>query len=325
MRRRLPVALPVVLAGLALATACGAPDKPLDLGFKEVPSDVVLGAQSTPTPSAGPVAVPVPPPPSVVTLPPPPYTVPVSAVAPSPPPPLPSPAACPAIDPLAAPAVDAPNAIGKPPVQAAYLFDNHGTFSVTGPDARTGTFPARTVRLFNNVQRDTTGDFTYDVSERIGDTTTTTTYSVVNSGAVPDQQNGLFLFKMTYARSDGTTAAFTPAPPLRLAALPLVRGATGSQSAVDAQTQTAMSFTATVEGKARVYACGVPLDTWTIHLTDGRLLGPDQDLTFDATYQLATQYGGIVVQDEVAFSGTDAGNGVRRANRATVSTTPKTP
>ena len=99
----------IALVALALTAACGAPDKPLDLGFKEVPSDVVLGAQSTPTPSAGPVAVPVPPPPSVVTLPPPPYTVPVSAVAPSPPPPLPSPAACPPVDPLAAPAVDARN------------------------------------------------------------------------------------------------------------------------------------------------------------------------------------------------------------------------
>jgi hypothetical protein len=179
--------------------------------------------------------------------------------------------------------------------------------------------------LFADTQRSSTGSFTYDASERIGDTTTTTTYRVVTDGVVPDQQNGLFLVRMTYRRSDGTTARFEPTPALRLAALPLVRGTTSDQSAVDAQSQTAMSFTSTVEGKSRVYACGVALDTWTIHLTKGQLLGPDQDLSFDATYQLATQFGGIIVQDAVAFTGTDAGNGVRRANRATIATTPRTP
>jgi hypothetical protein len=315
--------LPLLVAVLALTAACGGPDNSLELGFKEVPSDVVLGAQTSPAPSAGPAAAPLPPPPSVVTLPPPPYSVPVPVVQPSPPP-LPSPTACPAPDLLAAPAIEAPNSIAKPPVRAAYLFDNRGTYSVTGPDARTGSFPARTVRLFDKVQRGSAGSFQYEVSERIGDTTTKTTYGVTTDSVVPDQ-NGLFLARMTYLRSDGVTAAFVPTPPLRLAALPLVRGATSDQSAVDATTQTAMSFTSTIEGKARVYACGVPLDTWTIHLTKGRLLGPDQDLAFDATYQLATQFGGIIVQDAVAFSGTDAGNGVRRANRATISQQPRTP
>jgi hypothetical protein len=316
--------LPLLLVALALTAGCGGPDRTLDLGFKEVPSDVVMGAQTSPTPTAGPVAVPLPPPPSVVTLPPPPYSVPVSVGTASPPPPLSSPTACPAPDLLAAPTIEAPNSIAKPPVRAAYLFDNRGTFSVTGPDARTGSFPPRTVRLFSNIKRGSAGSFQYDVSERIGDTTTTTTYGVVTDSVVPEQ-NGLFLAKMTYLRSDGVTAQFAPTPPLRLAALPLVRGATSDQSAVDPQTQTAMSFTSTVEGKARVYACGVPLDTWTIHLTKGRLLGPDQDLTFDATYQLATQFGGIIIQDVIAFTGSDAGNGVRRANRATVAQTPRAP
>jgi hypothetical protein len=209
-------------------------------------------------------------------------------------------------------------------VQAAYVFDNKGTYSVTGSDARTGTFPARTVRIFNGITRLSAGTFEYDVSERIGDTTTTSRYRVATDGLAPVQDNGLFLVRMTYRRSDGGTATFSPTPPLRIAALPLVRGATSDQSAVDPQTQTAMSFTSTVEGKARVYACGEPLDTWTVHLSKGRLLSPDQDLEFDSTYQLGTQFGGIVVQDVVAFRGTDAGVGVQRANRATISTPPRT-
>ena len=318
-RRLLPLLLCLPLA------ACGAPERPLDLGFKEVPSDVVLGAQTSPAPTAGPVAVPPPPPPSVVTLPPPPYEIPSPVVAASPPAPLPSPVTCPAADPLQAPSLEAPNTVAKPPVQAAYLFNNHGTFSVTGPDARTGTFPARTVRLFNGITQLSAGTFEYDVSERIGETTTTSRYRVATDGLAPVQDNGLFLVRMTYRRSDGVTATFKPTPPLRITALPLVRGTSSDQSAVDPQTQTAMSFTSVVEGKVRVDACGTPLDTWSVHLTKGRLLSPDQDVEFDSTYQLATQFGGIVVQDVVAFRGTDGGVGVQRANRATIATTPRKP
>ena len=180
------------------------------------------------------------------------------------------------------------------------------------------------MRLFDHVQP-RQGAFSYDVAERIGDVTTTTSYDVVNEAALPGQETGLFITGTTYARADGTTATFTPVPALKLAALPLLRGATTDSRGVDAQSQTAMSFTATVEGKARVFACGTPLDTWTIHLTAGRLISPTQDLDFDATYQLGTQFGGIVVADAVAFQGTDAGAGIERSNRATISAVPRKP
>lgn len=321
--------LPLLLVGLVLVAGCGTPDRPLDLGFKEVPSDVVLGAQTSPKPapvtSVRPVtAVPLPPPPSVVTLPPPPFDVPApTAVAPSPPPPLASAPSCPAGDPLAAPKLEAPATVAKPPVQAAYLFDNIGTFRVSGADTRSGTFPVRTVRLFNRITRASPGSFSYDVSERIGDTTTTTTFSVVTDARLPGQENGVYTTRMTYRRADGTTATFSPTPALKLAALPLIRGARTDQKAVDPQTQTAMSFTSTVEGKARVLACGEPLDSWTVHLTQGRLISPTQDLEFDATYQLGTQFGGIVIRDSVAFTGTDGAAGVQRSNRASIAAVPK--
>ena len=321
-RRRLPL----LCGALVLVTACSGPERPLDLGFKEVPSDVVLGAQTSPTPApqaSGPVPlVPLPPPPSVVTLPPPPFALPPTTGAEPPPPsPLPTAPTCPSPDLLAAPRLEAPTSVPKPPVAAAYVFDNVGTFSVSGADARTGTFPPRTLRVVGNVLP---GEdrFSFDVAERIGDTTTTTTYEVVTGAAA---ENGLFVRRMTYRRTDGQVAEFTPAPFLKLAAFPLVRGATTDSRAVDPTTQTAMSFTSTVQGKARVYACGEPLDTWTLRLTQGRLLSPDQDLEFEATYQLGTQFGGLIVQDAVAFKGTDRDAGVQRSNRATVSTVPRVP
>ncbi len=309
-----------------LLTACGSPTRPLDVGFKEVPSSVVLGAQTSPTaqPTAPVSAVPLPPPPSVVSLPPPTFALPPPGGPVPPPPSIPPAPTCPVADPLAAPKVEAPTTIGKPPVAAAYLFDNVGTFSVSGADARSGTFPERTLRLFGNVAG-SAGAFTYDVSERIGDTTTTTSYRVRSQAGLPDLDAGIFIDKMTYARADGSASNFTPVPPLKLATLPLLRGATTDQRGVDAQTQTVMSFTATVEGKARVFACGEPLDTWTIHLANGQLVSPTQNLTFDATYQMGTQFGGIVLADSVAFQGDDGDAGIQRSKRATIASVPRTP
>ena len=318
--------LPLLAGALLLVAGCGSPERPLELGFKEVPSDVVLGDQRSPTPApspTGPAAVALPP--SIVTLPPPPFALPPPGPEPSPPPPLPSAPPCPKPDLLAAPAVEAESSVGKPPVQTAYLFDNVGTFSVSGADTRTGIFPRKTLRIFNNIKRSSAGSFSYDVAERIGDTTTTTTYSVSTDASLPGQSNGLFLTRMTWLRADGTTEVFAPVPGLQLAAFPLVRGATSDQNAVDPQTQTAMSFTSTVEGKARVFACGEPLDTWTVHLTKGRVLSPTQDLEFDSTYQVATQFGGIVVADAVAFRGQDGDATVQRSNRATIAQVPKQP
>lgn len=318
----------LVVSALLLVTACGAPDKPLKLGFKEVPSDVLLGAQTSPTPvrPVGPVStVPLPPPPSVVSLPPPPFEVPTQTGRdPVPPPTLPSAPSCPADNPLAAPKLEAPSSIGKPPVAGAYLFDNLGTFTVSGANARSGVFPPRSLRVIGNVMGQP-GAFTYDVAERVGDTTITTTFGVKAQAALPGEEPGVFILRMTFQRADGRTSDFTPTPPLKLAALPLVRGAMTQQRGVDAQTQSVMTFRSTVEGKARVFACGEPLDSWTVHLEEGTFLSTTQDLEFDSTYQLGTQFGGIVLRDLVVFRGQDGESTVQRSNRATIASVPKVP
>lgn len=316
--------LPALLLTAAVLSGCGGPQRPVDLGFKEVPSNVVLGSQTSPTPTpTGPSLAPLPPPPSVVSLPPPPFELP--PVEQPPPPPPPTASACPAPDLLAAPRLEATTTISEPPVQASYLFDNVGSYAVSGANARRGAFPLRTVRFIRNVVRTSDVSFDYDVSELIGDTTTTTTYRVLNDELAPPPGKGLYLVKMTYLRSDGKSAQFAPVQPILIAALPLLRGATSDQRGIDPQTQTVMTFTTTIEGKARVFACGEPLDTWTVHLTKGVLTSPNQDLDFDSTYQLATQYGGIVLADAVAFTGTDNGDGVQRSNRASIAAVPRAP
>ena len=318
-----------VVAGalLVLTTACAGPDRPLSVDFKEVPSNVVRGAQTSPTPA--PTGPPLPtvvvlPPPSVVTLPPPPFELPVDRPA-APPAPLPTAVPCPTANPLEAPAVEAPSRITARPAAAQYLFRNAGSFEVSGADARRGTFPALSLRTVSGALEAENGSgFLFTVQEVLGDVTTTTTYLVAVTQPLPtDPAPGLYVYDVTSRGSDGQESVFTPVPSLQLAGFPLVPGAVVEARGADATTQTVMTWTSTVTGKARVDACGTPLDSWVLDLSDGRLVSPTQDLTFDATYSVGTQYGGIVLRDVVAFAGTDGDAGVSRSNTATIRSEPR--
>lgn len=331
-----PLVTATALTAVAvLAAGCNAPGRPLEVGFKEVPSDVVLGAQTSPTPvpSAGglvPLPPVLPPPPSVVALPPPPFDVSVRPPAPSAPPLPTTPAGetCPDADPLQAPALEAPPTIAQGPARGQYVFRTDGRFEVSGADARRGRFPETSLRTVSGTLALDDGSLVFDVAELLGDVTTTTSYRVVPTSDLPPTAAagaGLYVARVTSRSSDGQTSVFTPAPELKLAALPLVRGAVVEARGVDPTTATTMSFTSTVAGKARVDACGDPLDAFVLELTAGRLLSPISDLEFAATYAVGTQFGGLVLRDTVAFAGTDAGAGVSRTSTGTISSVPARP
>lgn len=323
-----------VVAGgllLLLTTACAGPDRPLRVDFKEVPSNVVLGAQGSPSPAvvvapspgSQPPAFTLPPPPSVVTLPPPTFQVPDPARPMAPPLPQPTAVPCPVADPLKGPAVEAPASVELRPAKAQYVFRNVGSFEVSGADARRGAFPALSLRTVSGPLETPTG-FLFDVAESLGDITTTTTYDVVQRQPVGSPfAPGLYIARITSKDSSGQSSVFEPTPELRLAAFPLVRGARLESRGVDPRTQTAMSFVSTVTGKARVDACGELLDSFVLDLTEGRLLSPTQDLTFTSTYAIGTQYGGLVLREAVAFAGRDGDTGVSRTNTSTVSQVPR--
>lgn len=322
---RLLVSVALLLG--ALTSGCGGPERPLSMGFKEIPSDVVLGDQTAST-----VAAPDTPPngaptfalpPSIVALPPPPFADvrrPVTAPPSRPP--------CPPADPLQAPALEAPSTIEAAPADGVYFFRNKGSYDVSGANPRRGAFPESSFRTVKTVfQTDDRRVFDFTVAETLLDTTTTTTYRVVRAAEIGAAAEGtaaagIYIRQIETKSLDGQTASFTPTPELRLAALPLVRGARVEARGVDPTTATTMTFASTVAGKARVDACGEPLDSFTLELTDGRLLGPEQDLQFAATYAVGTQFGGLVLRDTVAFTGTDRDAGVSRTNTSTISQVP---
>lgn len=319
--------LPLLLTAVALTAACAGPDRPLTVDFKEVPSDVVLGAQRSPAPAStarpAPSVVVLPPPPSVVTLPPPPFEMPVAEPRPSLAP-VPTEIPCGKADPLKAPSLEAPPTISARPAAAQYRFRNVGQFEVSGADARRGSFPATSLRTVSGaLEADNGSGFLFTVTELLGQVTTTKTYTVVTSQPLPtDPAPGLYLYDVTSRSTDGQESTFTPVPSLPLATFPLTRGAAVEARGVDPVTGTAMTYTSTVTGKVRVDACGEPLDSWVLSLTDGRLISPDADLEFSATYAVGTQFGGILLQDSEVFAGTVGDAGVSRANTSTISQVP---
>jgi hypothetical protein len=257
----------------------------------------------------------------VVALPPPTFDV-----GPEPTPTLvasPAPA-CGTANPLQAPAREAPPTISAPPAKGFYVFRNVGSYAVSGADARKGTFPATSLRTVGNIVRTSDTSFTFDVSDLLGDITTTTTYDVVGTAIVPTALPAGIYLKQVKSMRGQSSSTFAPSPELALAAFPLVRGASITSSGVDPQTATSMKFTSTVMGKSRVDACGTPLDSWVLELTDGKLINPTQNLDFTATYSVGTEYGGLLLRERTAFAGTDGADGVSRTNTATITTTPST-
>ena len=327
MTRR-PYAVPLLLAAAVVTAGCGGPDRPLTVGFKEVPSNVVLGAQSSPepVPSAPPLTDDLPfvllPPPNVVALPPPPFDVPDPDRPLRPPAPVPEAPACETADPLKAPALEAASSISTRPVAAQYRFRNDGTFKVSGADAREGRFAPVSLRTVSGALEDPTGFF-FNVEETLGVVTTKTDYQVVTSQPLGSPfVPGIYIFRVTSRSSDGQESVFTPSPSLPLATFPLTRGAVVEARGVDATSATAMSFTSTVVGKDRVDACGEPLDSWTLELSEGRVLSPDTDVQFEVTYALGTQFGGVILRESGEFAGTEDGAGVARTLTTTISQVP---
>ncbi|HVE75572.1 MAG TPA: hypothetical protein VND22_02265 [Actinomycetota bacterium] len=316
-----------------LGTACAGPKIPLEVGVKEYPTDVILGAQPEPAPPPPPSANLTPgfpgflqPPPPTRELPPEPIRVP-----------------CPEAHPFTAPKERAPNRATQAPQPASYKFRNNGTFAVTntanGKVVR-GAYPAESDRKVLNPQRSDQGGFSFQVEIPQGDRTTTTHYSVTPESPIPSQA-GLFIRQIVTRYPDGSADPFDPVGPgLKLIEFPAEPGKNWDTAGTDPD-GTAMLFHARIgievadgddvntdpdiEAVVRIDACGEFIQAWLIEVTGGRIVGPGKDITFRALYAVATQFGGLIVYDNVCMSGTDNGNQISNCNEATINSVPKPP
>lgn len=330
--RRAGTAL-VVAVGL-LAGACNGPREPIDVGVREVASDIVLGSQATPRP-AGPVASPIPPTPVALNIPTPVRLPAPPRFAPAPGPTTPRPVrgSCPAADPLQVPRHPADEGAGTAPVAESFEVRNDGTFTVSGPNANEGRFEESSVRHVHDVVVDDAGDVTYDVSTTLAGTGTVTSYLLRNSRSFDDglgvgdqagldQQRGLYLTQVLSKMPDDRLSSFRPATPLRLLRFPAFAGDTFESAGTDPVTGTTMRWTVTVEGHVRVDLCGELVDAIRVHLSNGRVDGPEANVEFAATYDIATQYGGLILRDQVTASGREGLDTVTRTNTAVLTSVP---
>jgi hypothetical protein len=328
MRRTRVMSIAGAVACALVATACGGPSNPLEIAVKEVPSDIVLGSPESGAPAPPPIPPGVPvlvgpgvPPSSFTSLVAPQATTsagraPATTTTVAPPPP----AACPATDPLAAPKREATNIATQPPTEGVLPFRNEGTFSVSGANARTGTFGPTSIRTVANVRMTATG-FTYSVAEKLNGTTSTVGYQVINNSTVPGDP-GLYVTSIHAADAAGATSQFDPPLPLKLTDFPMVQTTAVTAAGTDPRTATTVSWTTTVGQKRRVAACGTPLDAFVLELTGGRVDSPQTNVDFSVTYAIATQFGGLSIYDKRVITGREGLDQASRQISSTVAADP---
>lgn len=330
-----PAAASFAVFALAL-TACAGPQAPLNVGLKELPSDVELGAGERTTPTVAPVPpVGLPLARSAVRQFEPPFEVPAI--------PSPAPEACPAADPRDAPAREAVNTVAAPPTPGDYPFRNEGLFEVTGANAKSGRFPTSSMRRVANVSRiGFTGTsevwYRFDVEATLGELSTTTTYTLVPEGEVPQVEPGsgagLYITRVRTEFANGSEEDFQPtrAPGLLLLPFPLVVGHTWEAAGTDPRSGVTMAFTGRVGQKTRVDACGTPLDAWTVRIAGtvgeeppGGAVSPAGYTSVVADYAFGTQYGALSLADTVQIDRIEREGTLDQRNHATIHVEPTLP
>lgn len=296
-------------------TACG-PTPPFELAVRAVPGDVEYGAQRQPAPppSAAPAPVAVLPPgapPLIYGAPTPP---PATTFAPSP---TTTPNPCPTAPLDAVPALGADASATVPPVAARYLWREKGTYQVGGGPAL--PFSPQLTHTVTNVSAvdPTTGAYTFDVVDSAGGLdglqTVTYSYQVIPppqgttnvQGVSTSQAAGLYLTGVDVAQSplpQPRVAKF--APPVQLVQFPTTGLPSWSSAGSDSESQDTISLNGAVTAHVTVDACGTLVDAWEVHAT-GSLVGPNQDLSLDLTYDVATQFGGLIVGEKTSITGTE--------------------
>lgn len=307
-------------AVLLLVTGCG-PNPGLDVGLRHQGVPVLFGlptpsAQSTPSspPLAGEL---VPNFPAPLTAPPPPFEV-------STPTPVatPTPIPCPTPSPVTFPKETASTTATRPPAATPYVFRYSGTQTFNSGTA-TQTVKALPVSGTNEVKHvspvASDGHYTFDVVENYNSRTTTTTYlvepnSTTSAQPLQTMQAGLYLSAQVTVDSDGTQSNFQPQPPVELMPFPANPGTQFQSAGVDPLNQEAMNEESPgggqVGGTERVPACGAVVDAWHVEIVGQIVRGGGGTTTnFDEVFDVATQYGGLVVAEHLKENGTDQKSG----------------
>jgi hypothetical protein len=316
-RRNLPI---IAATAAAVLTGCAGPREPLDVGTQAVPLSLVLERhQAVASAPVGPLTLPRNPPPG--------SSFPLPGVGGAatqvptlgPLPPLPS-FACPPFSPIA-PVLAATSDVQAAPEPAALPY--RGLIVSIAGTSKPVAFVGDSTWTSSKPVANPLGDLSFDVRVTGKGLTSSRSYTVVKGDGPPTadptrqaelpprpaapREPGLFMTK--FVDADGRV--FQPVVPLPLLLFPAQPGQTFRAESSDANTT--MSYVATVKGRGKTNACGVPVEGWQVELTEGkiRVTKPDGGVQGESTTFLAdfteklligTQFGGTILEDEVKVS-----------------------
>ena len=296
MRRKSPI----LLSLLALAaTACG-PHVALHLNMRQVDLTfprVLAPAQALVPPAPLTIPVPVPPIPT--------FTVPTQPVI-TPPPANP----CPTASSFAVPAEPVSVLLDKPPMPATYFQSSKGSYTGTSATPAAGKLTSPYTSVLTSLPQTTSQlgqqSDNWLVTRADGKSSTEVeSFQLALPGSSAQSVSpGLYLSGLKWKDPVRGDLTFVPSGSgVELLPSPVAASANPSfaSSATDPNSFTTLTLAGTVAGQQRIDVCGTLVDTYTTQLT-GTLTSPTAQWQVNWRLQVATQYGGIVVEDDLTLT-----------------------
>jgi hypothetical protein len=291
------------LGALALVTGCAGPQAHVSLQGKQEPLDVAFGKPSAIVLTGNPPLSPVPSGLGVLPVQSPGGDVVIDDGGLKTPP-LP---ACPAADPLSAPALVADTSVTgvAPPGTYSYRYDGR---VVEGGKPRAFSGTSKHVVTSSDVGN---GAHRFTVQVTMLGATTTYDYAVLPAaGTAADVHGGIELTSVTGSGGFGYNASFHPDKPLQVFSQPANAGTQWNDAETDLRSGTYALVAGTVEGKEKVDACGTPLDAVKTTATFD-ISSPNETMKVTVVTWWGTQFGGLPLAEVQSYSGSAGGVAVK--------------
>jgi hypothetical protein len=284
---------------LLLSSGCG-PVVPLEVAMRQALITVFAGHhQPTPEPSL----------PSVYA-PPPVLNLGFASGAPLPMPSTPPP--CPELNEFAVVKDPATALIPGPPPMANYVMRSSGSYSFA---TASGTVPTTSGKLPASlalVQPAQPKAGTDQVNGTFHDYSLITVsgpgaYTAYGFRLAPDNPAtpGILLTSLHWKDSVRGDFDFVPDQPLQFLPTPVAVGNTWSSAGSDPIDETSIQLNGSVSKRETVNACGVALDSFQVQIS-GTIVSPTFQLSWTAAYDIGTQFGGLILKEDVTLSGPDS-------------------
>ena len=286
MRRLMPRLLLVISLLLA---ACG-PTVPLQIAIRQALVDVFYGSPHKAAVATAPVPLYQPPPPLNFTYPIP-SSYPVATAAP-----------CAALAELAVPRDPATSYVSGPPPKGSYSMRSKGT--VTAGSIKNQPLPPQ----LSLIRPDRPLPGTDQVDGSYSDYALVTGYSATvytefDFRLAPDNAAtpGILLTGLKWRDPVRGSLDFVPQQPMQFLQTPVAVNQSWEAAGWDPIDQASVELQASIPKKDTVDACGVPLDAHQLAIS-GNVVTPSLVLTWTASYDIGTQFGGLILAEDVQLS-----------------------